>query len=242
LGHGVEQLPPERRVEAYIFNVEKVVEQLKDSVAGGARQIVELASAYVEDAKYYLEKGDLFTALADIAYAEGLLDALRWLGLARFEWESTLRLALRPKVLVAGTFDILHPGHIELLRYAWEKGRVYVVVARDESVEKFKGRPPIVPEEQRLRVVSAVKYVYRAMLGSRRDVLEPIVQVKPDIIVLGPDQWVDEEWLRRRLEERGLHVRIERFPERVNCPLCSSTSIICRAFKLGAEICGGQQG
>jgi FAD synthetase len=240
--HSIDKLPPELRVEAYILNVEKAIEKVKGKVSGEAGQLVELASAYVEDARYYLEKGDVFTALADVAYAEGLLDALRWLGLARFEWESSLRLALRPKVLVAGTFDILHPGHIELLRYAWERGRVYVVVARDESVEKFKGRPPIVPEEQRLRVVSAVRYVYKAMLGSKRDVLEPILAVKPDIIVLGPDQWADEEWLQRRLEERGLRVRIERFPERVSCPLCSSTSIICRAFKLGAEICSGERG
>jgi FAD synthetase len=237
LEEGIEKLPPRDRVEAYILNVERVIERIRDKVAGEAKRVVELASAYAEDSKYYLEKGDVFTALADIAYAEGLLDALRWLRLVEFEWESSLKLALRPKVLVAGTFDILHPGHIELLRYAWERGRVYVIVARDESVEKFKGRPPIIPEEQRLRVVSAIRYVYKAMLGSKRDVLEPIIEVRPDIIVLGPDQWADEEWLRRRLEERGISVKIERFPRRINCPMCSSTSIICRAFRLGAELC-----
>ncbi len=237
-GGDVARLPPPRRVEAYITNVERVVEKLRSRVSGELLKLVELAAAYASDARYYLEKGDIFTALADIAYAEGLLDALRWLGLVEFEWESTLSIAGRPRVLVAGTFDILHPGHIELLRYAWERGRVYVVVARDESVLKFKGRPPVVPEEQRLKVVSAVRYVYKAMLGSKRDVLEPVIEVKPDIIVLGPDQWADEEWLRRRLEERGIKARIERFPKRIECPLCSSTSIICRAVRLGASVCG----
>ncbi|ABM79937.1 DUF357 domain-containing protein [Hyperthermus butylicus] len=230
----IEDLPPMERVDAYIINVERVIEKLRGKVSGSVAKIVELAAAYANDARYYLEKGDVFTALADIAYAEGLLDALRWLGLAEFSWEQTSAIASRPKVLVAGTFDIIHPGHITLLREAWLRGRVYVVVARDETVKKFKGRPPVVPEEQRLSVVGAMRYVYKAMLGSRRDVLEPLLEVKPDIVLLGPDQWADEDWLRVRLEEHGLRPRIERLRAKLDCPLCSSTSIICRATELAS--------
>jgi len=49
------------------------------------RSIVESVESYVEDARHYLEDQPL-TALAAVSYAEGLLDALRLLGAARFTW------------------------------------------------------------------------------------------------------------------------------------------------------------
>lgn len=219
------------RVRAYIDNVFQALEQLEDSGLGEAvRRVVRLVRDYASDAQYYLEeRGDPFTALADIAYAEGLLDALRWLGILDFEWKPLTSLLERPRVLVAGTFDIIHPGHIALLRHAWMKGRVHVIVARDATAERIKKRPAIVPEEQRLEVVRSIRYVSNAELGSTSDILEPVKRIKPDIILLGPDQWVDEEWLRRELEKHGLKARIERMREKHSCPLCSSTKIACKA-------------
>jgi FAD synthetase len=49
-------------------------------------EVVDEAKRYLDDAKYYLGKGEDETSLASVAYSEGLLDALRMLGLARFEW------------------------------------------------------------------------------------------------------------------------------------------------------------
>ncbi len=218
-----------RRAEAYITNVELVLEELEGRLGEPYARLLRLARLYASDARYYLEKGDVFTALACIAYAEGLVDALRHLGVARIDWRPLSQLLARPKVLVAGTFDILHPGHIHLLREAWKKGRVHVIVARDSNVRRMKGREPIVPERQRLQVVSAVRYVAEARLGDERDMLRPLEELKPDVILLGPDQWPDEEKLRKMLEERGVSARIERLPERIECPLCSSTAIACRA-------------
>ncbi|KSW12682.1 cytidyltransferase [Pyrodictium occultum] len=236
-------LPPGERVEAYIANVELALEKLGSrGLAGRTARLLELARMYVSDARYYLQRGDVFTALADVAYAEGLVDALRWLGLVELDWEPASRLLARPKVLVAGTFDLIHPGHIELLRQAWLRGRVYVVVARDSSVSRFKNREPIVPEEQRLEVVSAIRYVDKAILGSERDVLDPIRELRPDIILLGPDQWASEDWLRKRLAEEGLNPRIERLSEKKECSLCSATSIACRAAQIVERygMCGSQ--
>jgi len=48
--------------------------------------IIENARRYLEDAKYYREKKKLETSLASVAYCEGLLDALRLLGLVEFSW------------------------------------------------------------------------------------------------------------------------------------------------------------
>ncbi len=237
----MESLDPRKRVQAYIENVELALEKLGELEEPYAR-LTRLARMYAEDARYYLEKGDVFTALACIAYAEGLVDALRHLGVARIEWEPLSKLLERPRVAVAGTFDILHPGHIHLLREAWKRGRVYVIVARDETVERMKGRPPVVPEEQRLAVVSAVRYVAEARLGDKKDYLKPIEEIRPHIVLLGPDQWPDEARLEEELRMRGVDARVERLPERIECPLCSSTRIACRAARLLGERCGEPNG
>lgn len=222
-----------QRVQAYIENVEQALQQLASRrLEKPYVKLVELAKLYVDDARYYLEKGDTFTALACIAYAEGLIDALRWLGIADFEWKTLTALLSRPRVVVAGSFELLHPGHIELLKRAWELGRVYVIVARDANVEKFKGRPPLVPEKQRLQVVSAVRYVSKAVLGSDRDVVEPLKALKPDIILLGPDQWVDEAWLEKRLEEERIPAKIVRLKKKFECNYCSTTKIACRILNM----------
>lgn len=46
--------------------------------------VIELVRGYVKDARHYTEKGKPVTSLACIAYAEGLLDALKFLGLVDF--------------------------------------------------------------------------------------------------------------------------------------------------------------
>ncbi len=131
------------------------------------------------------------------------------------------------KVLVAGTFDILHEGHIKMLweakALAGEDGELIVVVARDENVRKFKKRDPVLNESTRAYVVKNLKPVDRVIIGER-DPLESIMKIRPDVVALGYDQWMDESWLRRELEDRGLKVEVIRLPRFGN----SSTSSIIR--------------
>jgi len=222
-GAGVDE-----RVRAYILNVEQVLEHLKTAkLEEKYAKPVELARSYLSDAKYYYERGDYFTALACIAYAEGLLDSLNHMGVVSVNWKPLSSLLKRPRVLVAGAFEILHPGHIYLFRKAWELGEVYVVVARDKNFEKFKKRKPVVPEEQRRVVVESVKYVSRAVLGDEEDLFKPLLEIKPDIVLLGPDQWIEPEELERELAKRGLTgVRVLKLRNRVEGDLYSSSKIV----------------
>jgi len=133
---------------------------------------------------------------------------------------------MEKKVLVGGVFDILHPGHVFFLRKAREMGdRLVVVVARDKTVVKEKGRKPIIPEDQRREMVEALKPVDKAILGHDRKI-ETIKMVKPDIIVLGHDQKVDEAKLRRELAEHGLGCRVVRLGETYSCHLPSTSQIL----------------
>ncbi len=222
------------KVRCYIENVKLALTQLEGKVLSDQiKKVVDLVRCYVSDAEYYLNRGCSDVALACIAYAEGLLDALRLLGLAEFSWRSITELSSRPKVFVAGTFELLHPGHIYLLRKAYEIGQVHVVIARDVNVARLKGREPIVPEEQRLEVIRSIRYVSTARLGSLHNFFEPLLEIKPDIILLGPDQDVDESKLTRYLEERGVTPpKILRLNEKYNrFPLCSSSKIIAEVIR-----------
>ncbi|MCH4815082.1 MAG: DUF357 domain-containing protein [Saccharolobus sp.] len=206
-----------KRIEKYIKGMD---ERLKN-IDSANNKVVELARLYTEDSKYYLEKGDYVTALVDIVYAEGLLDA------KEIYENIDPKSNVSKKVFVAGTFDILHPGHIEFLKEASKYGRVYVTVARDSNSERIKGRKPINDEQTRLEIIKSVRYVFDAILGDQEDFLKSVERINPDIIFLGPDQKVDETKLLEELKKRGLSPQIIRLNERIRkWPHSSTTDII----------------
>ena len=116
------------------------------------------------------------------------------------------------KILVAGTFDILHPGHIYLINEAAKMGDVYVIVATDENRKKYSGEAPIVPELQRLEVIKNLKNVKDAKLGRHdNDTLKTVEDINPDVILLGPDQKFSVEKLSNALKMKGLgHIEVRR--------------------------------
>jgi FAD synthetase len=138
------------------------------------------------------------------------------------------------RVVATGTFDILHPGHIKFLEEAKKLGdELVVIVAREKNV-RHKPKP-ILPEEQRRRVVEALKFVDRAILGDKEDIFKPIMELKPDIIVLGYDQHFDEEWLKKELGKRSLHAKVLRIKAKEEGEYCSSAKIIRRIAKIALE-------
>ena len=92
------------------------------------------------------------------------------------------------KVLIAGNFDVIHPEHIYFLTEASKLGEVTVVVARDETIKKFKGRAPIFNENERKLILENLKMIKKVILGDQKDFFTPVLLEKPDIIFLGPDQ------------------------------------------------------
>jgi FAD synthetase len=109
-------------------------------------------------------------------------------------------------VLIAGTFDLLHPGHIYLINEAAKLGDVYVIVATDKNRELYSGEAPIIPEDQRLAVMKSIKNVKDAKLGRHdNDTLRTVEEIQPDIVLLGPNQKYSIKTLKKGLEEIGLN-------------------------------------
>ncbi len=138
------------------------------------------------------------------------------------------------RVLATGTFDILHPGHLLYLSEAKALGdELYVIVARDSMI-KHKPKP-IIPEEQRLAMVAALRMVDKAMLGSEIDMFEPLREIKPDIIALGKNQFFNEKELETRLKSHGINVKVVRIQSFEQCELCSSGAIIRKIFERNSK-------
>lgn len=115
------------------------------------------------------------------------------------------------KVMVFGTFDILHRGHENYFKQAKEYGDyLVVVVARDVNVKSSKGDWPMYGERRRLRRLMENETVDKTLLGHSYDKLRVVEEERPDVICLGYDQEVDEKELLGELSERGLEVVIKR--------------------------------
>ncbi len=129
-----------------------------------------------------------------------------------------------PRVMVFGTFDNLHPGHLSYFAQAANYGdEAIAVIARDQNVLKLKGKRPQEDEKTRQKKVKAalklvVGFKSRAVLGRRHDHFALLAKYRPEFICLGYDQAVDMKALKRFITQSGFFCRIKKLkafkPER----------------------------
>ncbi|MBI5645214.1 adenylyltransferase/cytidyltransferase family protein [Candidatus Kaiserbacteria bacterium] len=118
------------------------------------------------------------------------------------------------RIMVFGTFDMLHEGHLDLFRQARllaSEPILIVSIARDSAAERIKGSKSRRTELERLALVETCDLVDEVVLGDKEGYVEHIKQVSPDIIALGYDQkgeYVDH--LDAALDRVGLHPKIVR--------------------------------
>ncbi len=117
------------------------------------------------------------------------------------------------KVMIFGTFDMIHKGHEDFFRQARALAGdsfLIVSVARDGAARRH-GKSPRYSEGERLLNVVQHPLVDRAVLGSSRDHVAHIKEESPDIIALGYDQageYVDQ--LKEKLEKAGIVSKVVR--------------------------------
>ncbi len=135
-------------------------------------------------------------------------------------------------VLASGTFDLLHLGHVKFLEEAKKAGgpnaKLVVIVARDSTVKKRKGRAPIIPEDQRRALIEALKVVDEALLGYEDFNIERTIEkIKPDIIAVGHDSHMTgmEQAVRNYVKEKGLKIKIVKIGKFGEDELDSSSKI-----------------
>lgn len=121
-----------------------------------------------------------------------------------------------------GTFDGLHPGHKDFLKQLRELGNeLIVVVARDKTVKKIKGRLPRQSEEARFRTLESSGLADQVVMGNPHDFYQCLRDHQPDAIGLGYDQKADREAIQKILPHVKL-VRLKPFqPHRYKSSLLS---------------------
>ena len=97
---------------------------------------------------------------------------------------------LNKKIIVNGTFDLLHVGHIELLEYAKSLGdHLLVCIDSDSRVKQLKGESrPINTQDDRIKMLNALRCVDMVwVFDTKEKLIEQIERYQPDIMVKGSD-------------------------------------------------------
>jgi len=114
-------------------------------------------------------------------------------------------------VFTNGVFDLLHPGHIQLLQFARSQGDILVVGINDDaSVRRLKGKKrPIFPLAERMEILAALECVDYVVPFSEDTPLQLIRALgKIDVLVKGGDYVPGEVVGRAEVEARGGRVVI----------------------------------
>ena len=126
-------------------------------------------------------------------------------------------------VYTVGTFDLLHVGHLALLEYCKTLGDVVVVgVASDKVVGSYKRNVPVVPLEQRMEMLGALRCVDKVISYDKLEYVSGCKEENPDIFVVG------EDWGRKQHNldvEAYLKAEGKKIIQVSYNPLTSSTKI-----------------
>lgn len=110
---------------------------------------------------------------------------------------------------VPGGFDMLHIGHVNILRAARERcSRLIVGVATDESLIEMKGRPPVVPFRERKELVAQLRFVDDVVTDFSQD-KRVAWQAHPFDLLFKGDDWLSTpkgQKLESQMKEVGVRV------------------------------------
>jgi glycerol-3-phosphate cytidylyltransferase len=139
----------------------------------------------------------------------------------------TLRPATRKKVLVTGSYDWFHSGHVRFFEEVSAVGDLYVVVGHDANIRLLKGEGhPLLPETERRYVVSSIRFVHQALISTGHGWLdaEPeIARLKPDIYAVNEDG--DKGGKREFCRKQGIEYLVLKRRPAPGLPHRSSTGL-----------------
>lgn len=112
-----------------------------------------------------------------------------------------------------GVFDMFHIGHLNILRRAKAQCEYLIVgVSTDELVESYKHKKTIIPFEERIDIVSAIKYVDEVIPQEDRDKLKAWEKLEFDVMFVGDDWKGKSLFVQTEEVFKELGVEIVYFP------------------------------
>ncbi len=133
---------------------------------------------------------------------------------------------MKKKVFVSGCYDMLHSGHVAFFKEASSYGELHVGIGSDKTIEELKGRKTINCEQERVYMISSLKYVSDVFVNRGSGILdfeEELRQLKPDYFVVNEDGYSPAK--EALCNELGIELKVlERIPD-AGLPARSTTAI-----------------
>jgi cytidyltransferase-like protein len=108
-----------------------------------------------------------------------------------FPESAQLPASSRKKVIVTGSYDWFHSGHVRFFEEVSAYGDLYVIVGHDANIRLLKGEGhPLIPQDERRYIVGSIKFVKQALISTGEGWLDAdpeIRRLKPDIYVVNED-------------------------------------------------------
>lgn len=112
-----------------------------------------------------------------------------------------------------GVYDMFHVGHLNILRRAKEQCDFLIVgVSTDELVQHDKNKTPIIPFEERCKIVEAIKYVDKVVAQPNKNKIHAWEQYKFNKMFVGSDWQGTDAWNRYEEQFKPLGVEIVYLP------------------------------
>lgn len=107
-----------------------------------------------------------------------------------------------------GVFDLFHIGHLNLLRRAKEQCDYLIVGVTVDELVSYKHKRAVIPFEERLQIVQAIKYVDKAVPQESMDKMAAWEKYHFDVMFVGDDWKGTEKWnaFEKQLAEVGARV------------------------------------
>lgn len=131
-------------------------------------------------------------------------------------------------VYIAMSADVIHHGHIQLIKRASELGSVTIGVLSDEAVASYK-RYPMLSLNQRMQIIENIKHVDHVVVQNDIDYEENLLKLKPDYVVHG-DDW--REGIQKNIRKKVIEVLAQWDGQLVEFP-CTKD---CETDRLRKEI------
>ena len=118
-----------------------------------------------------------------------------------------------------GVFDMFHIGHLNILQQAKQHCDYLIVgVSTDELVENYKNKTPIIPFENRKKILESIKYVDEVIVQSHRDKIKYFHEIGFDVMFVGSD-WKGSDLfisIEKELEKHNAKVHYFNYSEGIS--------------------------
>lgn len=97
------------------------------------------------------------------------------------------------RVYLPGTFDLLHVGHVRLIRNAAKFGQVVVGVNTDQFAARYK-RTPVIPMAERIEMLLALRDVHNVVVNEDGEDSKPAILLAAPRYIVHGDDWTSESY------------------------------------------------